>query len=334
MADNNLPTNPGPVDAPADDPIERIADLLDEDQETDLPEEGEAEPEPDDGDEPEIDVSEETDEGDEPDGSQDDIKGGRFAPDSAKVTLSDGSVITVAELKRNNLFQADYTRKTTEHAREIETFRAEKAATDQRAQELAQYAEYIDWYSQNYLPKAPEFQGTPDADPIGYMKYMQQMEEFNKAQGLLNYFRTERNRLTEQTTAEQRQQAQQAFANELTALSSEDPKFWGDTDKMKTFVGELIEKGGEWWGLTKEDLGTLRTSKQWKIVRDALRYRKAVAKAPEAKKQAQARPVLANGGRRADPNAKVSAQKQARSERLRRDGSFQNGVAALMDLDL
>jgi hypothetical protein len=39
-------------------------------------------------------------------------KGGEFVPDTGKVTLADGTILTVAELKRNNLFQQDYSRKT------------------------------------------------------------------------------------------------------------------------------------------------------------------------------------------------------------------------------
>jgi hypothetical protein len=65
-----------------------------------------------------------------------------------------------------------------------------------------------------------------------------------------------------------------------------------------------------------------------------VRYRKALAKTGEVTKQVQAKPVVAIGGRRADPKARVSAQKQARSERLRSTGSIDDFAAAVMDLDL
>lgn len=342
MSIDNLPgEQPGPVDdAPKSEAqlVEDIGNLLDDDPETDLADgkedQAKAEADPDD---PEIDVSEDVEDeadADDPDGSQEaEIKGGRFAPDSAKVTLEDGTVITVADLKRNNLFQRDYTKKTTELAAEREQITTRKSEVDQQAQSLTQLAEYLDWYSQSYLPKPPEpFQGTPDTDPIGYMRYMQQAEEFNKAESLRAYFRNERGRLTQQAQEQSHLQSREAFAQELHALAQAEPAFWGDTAKMKTFVGELVEKGGEWWGLSKEDIATFRTQKHWKLVRDAMRYRKALAKAPEVQKQVQAKPAVAIGGRRADPKARVNAQKQARSERLRATGSFEDGVAAIEDL--
>jgi hypothetical protein len=76
----------------------------------------------------------------------------------------------------------------------------------------------------------------------------------------------------------------------------------------------------------------LRSGKAFQVLRDAVRYRKALAKAPQVEKQVKAKPVVPIGGRRADPNARVSAQKQARSERLRSSGSIEDGIAAILDL--
>src|SRR5688500_16103369 len=125
MADDNLSPSGEPVvttlpTPPTEDQlVEDISNLLDDptpDPVEDEPDEAAAPPEDDDplglGAE---DVDADTPE--EPDGSEEpEIKGGRFAPDTAKVTLEDGTVITVAELKRNNLFQRDYTRKRQEEA--------------------------------------------------------------------------------------------------------------------------------------------------------------------------------------------------------------------------
>jgi 5-formaminoimidazole-4-carboxamide-1-beta-D-ribofuranosyl 5'-monophosphate synthetase len=76
----------------------------------------------------------------------------------------------------------------------------------------------------------------------------------------------------------------------------------------------------------------MQTAEEFLILRDAMRYRKALAKAPEVNRQVQAKPAMAKGGKRADPNARVSSDQRARSERLRKDGSLENGVARLMDL--
>ena len=346
MSIDNLPgESTGPVDdAPKSEAelVSDIADLLDDDPETDLAagKEDQAKAAPaDDGDDPDIDVTEDVeDEADaeDSDGPQDaEIKGGRFAPDSAKVTLDDGTVITVAELKRNNLFQRGFTEKTQALAKEREAFHVEREQVTQQAQSLQQLADFLDHYGQQFMPEPPEpFTGDPATDPIGFMQYQHAANAYNTAMGQRQYLQAQRDQLIAQQQAEQSQKANEAFAAELNALTASEPAFWGDTAKMKAFVGELLEKGNEWWGLSKEDIAAFRSQKHWKIVRDALRYRKALAKAPDVQKQVQSRPVMNNGGRRMDPKVKGSAERQARSEQLRRDGRFENGVAALMDFDL
>lgn len=339
MSDNNLPGEGTVDDAPTEAAVlSDIADLLD-DPATDPVKRGEdtakAAPD-DDGDEPDIDVTEdvEQDDADEDDnGSEAEIKGGRFAPDTAKVTLEDGSVITVADLKRNNLFQRDYTKKTTELSAEREQITARKSEVDQQAQSLAQYSERLTEFAQTYLPQPPApFTGTPQTDPIGYMENMERVRQYEAAVMKFQAIDQERSHLTQQQQHEWSRQADAHFASEMQQLEQKD-RFFADNAKAKAFLEEVVTKGGEWWGISAEDIPTLRTAKQWLILRDALRYRKALAKAPEVNKQVQAKPA-ARPGKRADPRARVSAERNARSERLRTDGSLESFTAAIMDLDL
>ncbi len=229
MPIDNLPgVEPGPVDTSAPTEaqlVSDIADLLDDDPETEPVEgkEDQATAGTDDGDEPDIDVSEDVEDeakADDPDGSQEpEIKGGRFAPDSAKVTLEDGSVITVADLKRNNLFQRDYTKKTTELAAEREQITTRKSEVDQQAQSLTQLAERLTEFSQKYLPQPPEqFTGTPDTDPLGYMRYMQQREQYEQAVNEFNGIQQGTSQLTAEQQRQQDEQANQAWAAEASAL--------------------------------------------------------------------------------------------------------------------
>jgi hypothetical protein len=343
MSIDNLPgEQPGPVDdAPKSEAelVADIADLLDDDPETDpAKEEAQATAgKTEDGDEPEIEIEPEDVEdkanADDPDGSQEpEIKGGRFAPDSAKVTLDDGSVITVADLKRNNLFQRDYTKKTTELAAEREQITARKSEVDQQAQSLAQLAERLTVFSQKYLPQPPEpFTGTPDTDPIGYMRYMQQKEVFEQAVAEFNGIDSGKSQLTEAQQRELAEQAHQASSTEVAKLIERD-KFFAKPENVKAFFEDAVALGGEAWGLTAEDIGALGSHKGFLVLRDAVRYRKAIAKAAGVKQQVQAKPVVAAGGRRADPKARVTAERNARSERLRTTGSFEAGVAAIEDL--
>ena len=341
MPIDNLPgVEPGPVDTSTPTEaslIEDISNLLDDDPEPD-PVDGKedqatAETDPD---EPEIDVSEDVeDEADaeDPDGSQEaEIKGGRFAPDSAKVTLEDGTVITVADLKRNNLFQRDYTKKTTELAAEREQITAKKSEVDQQAQSLTQLAERLTVFSQKYLPQPPEpFTGTPDTDPLGYMRYMQQREQYEQAVNEFNGIQQGTSQLTEEQQRAKDDQAQKDWAAEAAALVERD-KFFADPKKVQAFFDEAVAIGGDAWGLTREDIANLKSATAFQVLREAVLYRKALAKSKEVTKQVQAKPVVAIGGRRADPKARVTADRNARSERLRTTGSFEAGVAAIEDL--
>lgn len=351
MTDNNLPGGePGTVDAPAptyDEQVAGIADILDDPAEPEPVEEDRsdvsAEADEDGSDEPEIDLSEdvEQDGGEQPDGPQD-YASGRFAADNAKVKLEDGTVISVADLKRNNLFQRDYTKKTTEHAEAVKAFDAKRSEVDQQAQSLTQLAEYLDWYSQNYLPQQPpQFEGTPETDPIGYLQHSQKLQQFQQAQGLRNYFNAERQKFQQAAQQKAQAEARAAFESEMQNLvandpnvGANDPKFWSDNDRVKQMTETLVADGAKWWGLTKDDLSALTTAKHWRIVRDAVRYRQALGKASQVRKEVQQKPVMSKGGRRADPRARGNADRQARSEQLRKSGSFEAGVASLMDLDL
>lgn len=335
MPDNNLPGDPGPVDdaGSIETAAEGIADLL-EDPETDLPEGSEdATAGPDDQDDPDIDVSEDVEDeedADDPDGSDPEIKGGRFAPDSAKVTLEDGSVITVAELKRNNLFQRDYTGKTQALSEERKQFDERKSAVDQQAQSLAQLAERLTAFGQRYLPTPPD----PPTDPndyVGWHNYRMQKDAFDEAISSFNGIVVEQNRLTQGQQFEQQDQDRQAWANEAARLVEQD-QFFSDPKKVQAFFDDAVSMGDAWGGLTAEEIGGLRTHKAFLVLRDAVRYRKALAKSAGVQKQVQAKPVVQPGGRRADPKARQSAARQARSEQLRKSGTIDDAAASIADL--
>lgn len=343
MSDNNLPgAEPGPVDdAPISfgDGVEKLSNLL-ADPETDLPEAEEEAKAGDEieGEEPEIAIDPEDVETEETaqeaDGSDAEIKGGRFAPDNAKVTLDDGTVTTIADLKRGTMFQRDYTKKTTELAEQRKTFEARQSEVDQQAQTLRELAEKITTFSQKYLPKPPEpFTGSVETDPIGYMRHMQSKADYDAALAEFNGLQAGTQVLSE---ADQRKATEAAQANlmaEMQALKAKDPLFTNEA-KARAFFEEAVTKGAEWWGLTPEEVGNTASHKAILILRDAMLYRKAVAKAKDAQKQVQAKPILPKVERRASSGTRISADKQAQTERLRRSGSLDDAVAILKNLPL
>ena len=339
MSDDNLPAPAaGPVDdAPSyDEIVGDISNLID--PETDL-EDGEEvnEADPDDAlldeVEPDAEDVEQDDDATDDDGSDEpDIKGGRFAPDTAKVTLEDGTVITVADLKRNNLFQRDYTKKTTELAAEREQINARKSEVDQHAQSLSQDFQFVNWFAEHYLPKQPVPPTDPN-DPIAEIQYGRDLRAWQELQGVRQYFDSKLSEMEQSKQAETSAQKQARLRAEAQALVAKDKTF-ADEQKRSAFLNEAAQKGAEYWGLTREELAGIESHKQWLVLRDALKYRALQAKAAGVAQQVKAKPAVPVGGKRVAPGTRTNSQKQARSERLRRDGSFDNGVAALMDFDL
>lgn len=270
---------------------------------------------------------------DDPDGSEEpEIKGGRFAPDSAKVTLDDGSVITVADLKRNNLFQRDYTKKTTElkaQETEVQTLRAE---VDQYAQSLNQSREYLAWYAGQFLPQEPApFNGDATDDPVGYIQWQQQRSAWEAHLRAYQTFQQQRAEEDNRNAGETQKQAEARLAREREALHKAIPVL-KDPVKGQEAWNTLIRGATEYYGISAEEVNGIQDHRMPLVLRDAIAYRRLKASAPQVKEKVAQRPIPS--GKRAAPNAQESQGRKVRSERLRNSGSFEDGVAALQDLDL
>lgn len=342
MADNNLSPSGEPVvttPPPTEDQlVEDISNLL-EDPATDPPEEPEdakaAETEPED--DPlglEVEAEDvETEDAEADDGSGPEIKGGRFAPDSAKVTLDDGSVITIAELKRNNLFQRDYTKKTTELKAEKEAIEARKSQVDQDAQSLDQFREYATWYAENFLPKQPSavFPGDPRTDPVGYNEWSHKRDEWLAHAQAFQAFQQHKETEQQKKAGETQKQAQERLNKERDALLKAMPVL-KDAVKGKQLWDAMTAGAQEHYGITPEEVNTVGDHRMLVALRDAIAYRRIKAKAPQVQAQVAQRPV--KPGKRVAPQNADFKGRQARTERLQRERSFEAGVAALQDFDL
>ena len=346
MADNNLSASAEPdVTTPAqsyDEQVEDLSNLLG-DPETDPVEDDqdeaaapvepvEEEEDPLFADDDAEDVG--TEDADETDGSDEpEIKGGRFAPDSAKVTLDDGTVITVADLKRNNLFQRDYTKKTTElkaQETEVQTLRSE---VDQYAQSLNQSREYLAWYAETHLPKDPgRFAGDPVRDPVAYMQWQQQRDTWLEHQQAYQAFQQQKADDDQRKSGETQKQAQARIKREQEALFKAIPVL-KDPKKGQEAWNTLVSGATEHYGFPAEEVNGLTDHRFALVLRDALAYRRIKAKASQVPEKLTQKPPV-RPGRRAAPDARESQGRKERSERLRNSGSLEAGIAALQDFDL
>lgn len=251
--------------------------------------------------------------------------GGRFAADDAKVTLADGTVVTVSELKRNNLFQADYSRKTMELAEERKRFESERSQIGQAAQSLQQQREFLLQAARNILPQPPD-RAMMDADPFGYMQakasYDERVQQLN---ALVHQHQAEQARWQGQTAQQMEQQRNQ----EAQRLVDAAPEF-RDRKVYDQFWSDAVDVMGG-YGFTAAELQGAMDHRIYLVMRDIVKYRKALKSAPKVAQDVQQKPVL-RPGKRMDAKAKPLQDARARADRLRREGTIEAGAAALMDL--
>lgn len=286
----------------------------------------EADEEP--GDEPALDLSEEPADQEPADAQDPDSSGGRFVAKDAKVRLEDGTVITVGELARNNLYQRDYTRKTTELKQEREAFEAERSQVGEYARNLTAQRDLILQAAQYFMPQRPD-RAMIGQDVIGYNEAVADYEE---RMGILN-------QLFQHTTAEQARIAQEQeaaqqehVAREANRLTETMPEL-KDAGKYREFWNEAVNVMGE-YGFSPAELDGAIDHRFYKVYRDLMKYHRALKRAPQVKQDMQNKPRLMPGGNRMDPKAKNSREQQVRSERAKQTGRITDVAASLMDLDL
>lgn len=349
MADATQPVSELPDKGPADDTAlsasegeNALAALLD-DQGDDLDpvnghEDTKAEPSTfDEDDAPEDVAPDDTPADDDPQDDETPYEGGRFASDNAKVTLDDGTVITVAQLKRNNLFQRDYSKKTEELARERETYQTKASQVEQTAQQLHQEREYLKWFAETYAPDPPQPPTVPVAvNPMAHLQYEEQKRAYDTfAQSyyqMLEAQKAEQER-NQGETAKQRQDRLKSEAEKLSARY----KILNDPQKRQMFWSETFENAHKFYGMSREEAeAELVTAKQVEILRDAIAYRRMKAKAPEVQKQVTQAPRIITGStqKRSDPRSLASRNKQQSMARLSETGSPRDAEAVLMNMDL
>jgi hypothetical protein len=310
-----------------------VTDLQKEDQAQD--EEAETETEAAEGEEPEAEeateeaeAAEETEEEDGPP----EVTGGKFAADTANVRLKDGSVISVQDLKRGFLSQQSFTRGTQENAKERETLASQKAEVEQYARTLQEQRDLVLQAAQQFLPQPPDRslldRNSPNFDPITYAALK---AEYDDRIGVINNLHNASKSDLDRAAKEQAGQSEATRKQEVELLLKAMPDL-AKPEVQKKFWADSVETMAE-YGFSQEEMNNSLDHRVYRIFRDLTAYRKARSRIPAVKEEVQSKPVL-TGKKRMDPKAKSSREHQARSEQLRKTGSFDAGVSALMDLDL
>lgn len=311
--------------------VENLSNLLDP-AEPDLPEQDqdqEAET-AEQGDEPGTDDVEATaEDAEEDDGPEEVAAGGKFVSKDAKVRLDDGTVISVGDLARNNLFQRDYTRKTEEHKAAIKEFEGQREKVGEYAHRVAEQRDYLLQVMPKYGPQPPD-RAMMETDPIGYMQAKEAFEEASREYGQLHAAKQAEQQRTE---AEQAERIHSYKAEQQKLLFEKIPEF-KKPEVYRQFWTDANDIMVKHYGYTPEELAGAADHRYYRVMRDIVRLHKATTKAPQVTAQMQQKPALLRGGKRMDPKSRTSREAQNNREQLRKTGSLEAGIRRLMDFDL
>lgn len=249
--------------------------------------------------------------------------------DDTEVELEDGTKISIGQLKRNNLFQRDYSKKTEEFARQKEAEEARIQALRSEAEnEIRQQREFVLGYAQQFMPQAPSVamldEKSPDYDPIGYTmekaRFDQQMQHLNTIW-----------QQKEQETVAQRQRQEEeakAFVAEQQQKLLEALPHLKNEVRKEAFRKDIKDIGIGLYGVTEQEVNSIGDARFMRILHDAIMYQKAKAKAADVQKQVVAKPKLVQQQRMA-PQAVQDRDRAGRFAQLRQEGSIDAAAKAI-----
>lgn len=266
------------------------------------------------------------DQAEESDDEDPDSEQGRFVADNAKVRLEDGTVISVADLKKGSLLHADYTRKTQEAAELRRTAEAQSESVKQAEQQIEQQRQYMTTLLQSVTPQAPD-PSLVRTDPVAYMEQKAQYEQFAAH---LDYLRQQ-----DQQTQQQRQQEAQAKRTEKAntewaALLEKAPDL-KDRTKFTEFESKLMKFAPDFGFSPQELMEAVPFDHRMALVlKDAIAMRELRASKPQAAKKTEGRPPVHRGGKRLGPQAQKARQADAAITRLKSTGSVEDAARAYL----
>ena len=314
IADNLIMNAPTNSDEAPDDVVDVIVDEQPEAVETSAEDQDDVDTSSDDELEFDDDVADI--EVEEPDGEQEPVYTVKVDGKEKQVSLD--------ELKRGYSGQEYIQKGMAENAEArkavenlIQTTNKERQVVAQERQQLQTMMQQL---QQEGIPSMPEYPSEElrASDPLGYLEAE---AEYRRAMDKRVAWEQQAQALAQQQQAQENQQRQQRLEQEAARLAEWMPEF-GDPEKRDALMMDITTKAKKHYNLTDDMLSTVQTAEEVAILRDALRYREAVARKDSAKAKVENKPPVAK------PSAKKSMQvdkqrsrKQAKA-RMQKNGGI------------
>lgn len=236
-------------------------------------------------------------------------------PGEVKVTLADGTEVSLGEIEKGYLRQADYTRKTTELAQEREALTKRATAHEEQARFIETATQRLSELVQQLIPPEPPV-ALAQQNPAAYIQQKAMREQAIAELGAWMDAKDTAGQAVQQLTAAQiEQQRQEANADLAKAM----PRL-KDPAALAKFDAEVATTAKH-FGF---DDATIAATNDPRVRRMA--YYAAIGLRAEQNRQAAARRVEApKPGKPALPAQNVSKNKTA-MRRLSQTGSFKDAL--------
>lgn len=242
----------------------------------------------------------------------------------------DGEEITVEELRRGNLRQKDYTRKTQELA---EARKQYEAGNFELERERAQYAQLLPALQQRLEQPAerePDWDTLYDTDPTMAAKAERQWrKQQSERQAQLEAVQQEQARMA-QIQQQRMQQMQAQYVDQQREVLPDLIPEWRDSKIAAKEATELRDFLLE-EGFTEEDVSGLANASLVKLARQAMLYSRGQTRATQAKaKPKPSTKTMKSGSRGSQP--KPRAPQEQALQRARQTGRVDDAAAAIRSL--
>jgi hypothetical protein len=166
----------------------------------------------------------------------------------------------------------------------------------------------------------------PSSDKYNPDLYAQQVQQAQSVKAASEAARGELERVTK-AEKEQNERLQVArFQREQAKLKEFWPELMGD-EKVQA---EVVAEASKTYGITKEDFAQITDSRHFKVLKDALAFRKQQAATQAAVKVVRAKPKLVKGAARSNTNK--GAKHAEAAARLQTSGSLDDAADAISGL--
>ena len=231
---------------------------------------------------------------------------------------------TLDQLKQSAAGQAAINKRFQEAAEARKQIEQKASALQQREQQIVQL--YQQAQQGGMKAPTPPTRELFESDPIGYME---EKLKFDEEKTLYDQNMYQYQVMQHQETQAQEAAKQAYLKEQAEELQRYIPEF-ADPEKRSAFIQNTSNKAKQHYGLTDDQIGTVKTAVETRILSDAIKYRELVAKRKSVQSKGEkARPVVKAGAKkRPEGSAETRLKAQAR---LQKTGSMDDALSLILN---